>query len=62
MIAQRRIDVQMLPSTGQCHIEETPFLVHARRVLRASLLYLPLLLALLLLQGLASSVALAWTW
>jgi protoheme IX farnesyltransferase len=36
--------------------------VHARRVLRASLLYLPLLLALLLLQGLASSVALAWTW
>jgi heme o synthase len=34
--------------------------LHARRVLRASLLYLPLLLALLLLQGLAGSVALAW--
>jgi protoheme IX farnesyltransferase len=33
---------------------------HARRVLRASLLYLPLLLALWLLQEFASSVALAW--
>jgi len=34
--------------------------LHARRVLRASLLYLPLLLALLLLEGAATSVALAW--
>jgi protoheme IX farnesyltransferase len=33
---------------------------HARRVMRASLIYLPLLLALLLLQGLAGSVAWAW--
>lgn len=33
---------------------------HARRVLRASLLYLPLLLLLLLGEGLAGSVALAW--
>jgi protoheme IX farnesyltransferase len=32
----------------------------ARRVLRASLLYLPLLLGLLLLHGAADSVALAW--
>jgi protoheme IX farnesyltransferase len=37
-------------------------LVHARRVLRASLLYLPLLLALWLLQELGNSVALAFTW
>jgi heme o synthase len=34
--------------------------VQARRVLRASLVYLPLLLALLLLQGLAANIALAW--
>jgi heme o synthase len=33
--------------------------LHARRVLRASLIYLPLLLALLLLEGLAETVALA---
>ena len=37
-------------------------LAHARRVLRASLLYLPLLLALWLLEEIGSSVALAWTW
>ena len=36
--------------------------VHARRVLRASLLYLPLLLALWLFEGLGGSVALALSW
>jgi protoheme IX farnesyltransferase len=38
----------------------TPAVAQARTVLRLSLLYLPLLLALLLLEGLAGSVALAW--
>jgi protoheme IX farnesyltransferase len=37
-----------------------PSVPHARTVLRVSLVYLPLLLALLLLEGLADSVALAW--
>ncbi len=34
VITQRCVDVEMFSSTGQRHVEETPFLVHARIVTR----------------------------
>jgi heme O synthase-like polyprenyltransferase len=42
-----------------CFVREAS-MAHARGVLRTSLIYLPLLLTLLLLEGLAASMALAW--